>query len=136
MSQTKNQGLSQNDREKIDEVTRRFAERMLKGDVAGTAQLYTTDAVLMPPNHPNVSGQSAIADYLGTFPKVARFSASNDDIDGCDDIAYVRGRYEMTLEPEGGEPINDRGAYLEIRRRQDDGSWLITVDMFNSDVEA
>jgi ketosteroid isomerase-like protein len=136
MSQPEKHELSQNDREKIDDVTRRFAERMLKGDVVGTARLYTPDAVLMPPNHPNVSGQSAISDYLGTFPKVARFSASNDEIDGCGDIAYVRGRYEMTLEPEGGEPFIDCGAYLEIRRRQDDGSWLIAADMFNSDVEA
>jgi ketosteroid isomerase-like protein len=136
MSQSEIDGLSQNDRDKINDLTRRFAEQMSTGDVSGAAQFYALDAVLMPPNHPSVSGQAAITDFLRTFPRVTRFSASNAEVEGCGDIAYVRGSYEMTLEPESGKPVNDHGTYLEIRRRQDDGSWLIAVDMFNSDIEA
>ncbi len=136
MSQPSATGLSGEDREKIDGLTRNFVERMLAGDAAGLAQLYSADGVLMPPNHPIVSGQSGIEDYLGAFPKATRFSASNDEIDGRDDLAYVRGSYEMTVEAEGGESIDVRGTYLEIRKRQDDGSWPIVVDMYSSDFEA
>ena len=116
-------------------ATRNFMKRMEAGDTASVAQLYTSDAVLIPPNHPIVSGQSAIEDFLGTFPNLTRFSISNDEIDGRDDIAYTRGTYKMTLQPEGSEPIDDRGTYLEIRKRQSDGSWPIAVDMFSSDLE-
>ena len=136
MSQSTTTGLSNEDREKIDELNRNFAELMLERDMAGLARLYTADAVLMPPNHPNVSGQAAIQEYFGTFPKVIRLSATNHQIDGRGDIAYVRGSYEMTLESEGGESIDDRGKYLEIRSRQDDGSWPVALDMFSSDLES
>ncbi len=37
--------------------------------------------------------------------------------------------------PEGAaEPVQDRGKYVEIRRKQADGAWLIAVDIFNSDL--
>ena len=129
-------GLSGVDRDEIDGLTRNFVERMLAGDAAGLAQLYSADGVLMPPNCPIVRGQSEIEDYFTALPEVTRFSASNDEIDGRDDLAYVRGSYEMTVEAEGGESVDVRGTYLEIRKRQTDGSWPIVVDMYSSDFES
>ena len=58
------------------------------------------------------------------------------EIEGRGDLAYVRGTYTMTLHPDGApEPVEDAGKYLEIRRKQSDGSWLYVADMFNSDNE-
>ena len=52
-----------------------------------------------------------------------------------DDLAYVLGTYTMTIVPPGAPgPIEDSGKYIEIRRRQPDGSWLISTDIFNSDL--
>jgi ketosteroid isomerase-like protein len=57
-----------------------------------------------------------------------------DEIDGRADLAYVRGSYSMTLHPQGAPaPVDDVGKYLEIRMHQADGSWLLAVDIFNSD---
>jgi ketosteroid isomerase-like protein len=40
----------------------------------------------------------------------------------------------MTVHPDGAPgPVEDQGKFLEIRRRQPDGSWLLAVDIFNSD---
>ncbi len=39
----------------------------------------------------------------------------------------------MTLEIEGMPPVQETGKYIEIRRKQEDGSWLLAVDIFNSD---
>ena len=41
----------------------------------------------------------------------------------------------MTIEVDGAS-VEDVGKYIEIRRKQADGSWLLDVDMFNSDLEA
>jgi ketosteroid isomerase-like protein len=57
-----------------------------------------------------------------------------DEVEGYGDVAYVIGRYAMTLEPEGAsEPVDDEGKYIEIRRKQPDGGWLMSRDIFNSD---
>ena len=86
----------------------------------------------MPPNQPAVVGRPAIRDFNATFPPVSAFSLTNQVIDGVGDLAYVRGRYRMTLAIEGSAP--DSGKYIEIRGRQADGSWKFTADIFNSDL--
>lgn len=41
----------------------------------------------------------------------------------------------MTMAPPGAPgPVKDSGKYVEVRRRQADGRWLVAVDIFNSDV--
>jgi ketosteroid isomerase-like protein len=56
-------------------------------------------------------------------------------VDGAADIAYVYGNYSLMLTLPGEEqPVPDRGKYLEVWRRQGDGSWKLALDIFNSDV--
>jgi ketosteroid isomerase-like protein len=135
MSQPATGGISTDDRQKIDALSSRFVELMLAGDAEGLSQSYSPDAVLMPPNHPSVHGRGAIREFLSRFPKVTRFSARNEEVDGRGDIAYVRGTYSMTVEPEAGVSVEDEGKYLEVRKRGSDGSWPIALDMFSSDKE-
>jgi ketosteroid isomerase-like protein len=47
-------------------------------------------------------------------------------------MAYVTGHFSMTFSPDGETNISDSGTFLEVRERQEDGSWLVTRDMFNS----
>jgi ketosteroid isomerase-like protein len=81
-----------------------------------------------------VRGRAAFENWIATFPRVSRFTLKNEEIDGRADVAYVRGTYTMTIHPEGAPgPVEDVGKYLEIRKRQPDGSWLLAADIFNSD---
>jgi ketosteroid isomerase-like protein len=126
--------LSTADHASIRALTDRFVQLMLAGNLDGLVTLYTENAVLMPPHHPEVQGRAALRAFLGSFPRLSRFSATAQEIDGRADLAYVRGSYSMTLHPEGAPgPVEDRGKFLEVRRRQPDGSWLLAVDIFNSD---
>ena len=96
--------------------------------------MYTENAVFMPPHQPAVQGRAALRGWMASFPRVSRFSLTIDEIDGRADLAYVRGSYAMTLHPEGAPgPIDDVGKFIEIRKRQPDGSWLLAADIFNSD---
>ena len=64
--------------------------------------------------------------------RVAR-SFSEDQIDGADGVAYVRGRYAITLRPVGAPaPISDEGDFLEVWRRGPDGAWSLAEAMWNS----
>jgi hypothetical protein len=48
-------------------------------------------------------------------------------------MAYVRGRYAITLRPVGAPAlISDEGDFLEIWQPGSDGSWSILVAIWNS----
>jgi uncharacterized protein (TIGR02246 family) len=126
--------LSAADIAAIETVQQRFAAALLRRDFDALAALYTDDAVVMPPNEPAVRGRAAVKAWLAAFPAVTDFTISHDRIEGRADLAYVRGTYTMTLRPEGAEtPVTARGKYIEIRRRQPNGEWLLETDMFNPD---
>jgi ketosteroid isomerase-like protein len=127
--------LSQADIGKIDEGTQAFVKGALGKNWGAVAALYTDDAVLDPPHAPGLKGRAAIKTWLEQFPPLTAFKANNQIVDGRDDLAYVVGTYTMTIAPPGAPgPITDSGKFVEILRKQSDGSWLIAVDIFNSDL--
>jgi uncharacterized protein (TIGR02246 family) len=122
---------------KIKEGTQAFTKAVLARDWAALATLYTPDAVLNPPHHPAVKGRKAIRAWFEGFPPITTFRARNVKVEGSGGLAYVLGKYTMTLAPPGApEPIQDSGKYVEVRRKQPDGRWLIQADIFNSDLPA
>ena len=102
-------------------------------DWGGVAALYTEDAVLMPPNGPLVQGRAAIEAFLVAFPPASGWTLNAVEIDGRGDLAFVRGTFSMMIEMEGMAAVRETGKYIEIRRKQADGSWLLATDIFNSD---
>ncbi len=89
----------------------RFGKLMLDGNFEALAQLYTMDAVFMPPNHPTAQSRAEIRTFfMASFPKVTHISMGIDEIDGRDDLLYVRGTHSMTVQPEGApDPFEDVG---------------------------
>jgi uncharacterized protein (TIGR02246 family) len=126
--------LTDADRAAIGEVTKAFEAAARGGDWAALAALYTEDAVLLPPNAPEVEGRENIREHFASYPPLTRFSLEPLEIDGRGDLAYVRGRYALTMAVSDTQAVDDHGKYLEIRQRQADGSWLYIRDMYSSDV--
>jgi ketosteroid isomerase-like protein len=52
------------------------------------------------------------------------------------DLACVSGTYEETMTDASGKPSRDRGKYVEIFKKQPDGTWKSIVDIWNSDLPA
>ncbi|MEN8144806.1 MAG: DUF4440 domain-containing protein [Gemmatimonadota bacterium] len=125
-------GLSDADLDALSAMTQEFGANLLAGDGEAMSMMYTEDAVLMPPGSPAVRGRSAIRDVLGAFPPLTGVTVTNDRVDGNGDLAYVHGHYVLEFAVDGFAP--DSGSYLDIRRRQADGSWKFVADMFNHDV--
>ena len=127
--------FSEADRAANEAISKALEEGVNSKDWAGVGATYTEDAVFMPPNGPEVEGRDNIQAFFKAFLQVSDFNLKNVEVEGQGDMAYVRGAYTFTITPEGGSPITDSGKYLEIRKKQADGSWLIYRDMFNSNVE-
>jgi ketosteroid isomerase-like protein len=106
----------------------------LARDFDALVQLFTEDGVEMPAHEGIVKGRTALRRWMEAFPKVTHFKLEIAEIDGRADLAYVRGTYSMAFHPQGSPgAVDDVGKYIEIWKRQPDGSWLQAVDIFNSD---
>lgn len=127
--------LTDEDRTAIRAVTDSFMSWSHVGNDSAVASLYTPTGVLMPPNAPVVEGRAAIRAFFEQYPPMPDFILSNTEIDGRGDLVYVRGTYSFSLPAQGRTPaMTDRGKFIEIRRRQPDGRWLLQADIFNSDI--
>jgi ketosteroid isomerase-like protein len=118
----------------IRSLIERDAEAVRKADWDTATRLFTADAIPFPPNQAPIVGRSAMRAWLETFPPIQQFTITAEEIVGCDDLAFVRGTYAMTMQGPGRMPQVDRGHYLGLVRKQTDGSWLWSTDMAVSEL--
>ena len=78
----------------------------------------------------------AIQKWMASFPPMSDFKLDIVEMDGRGDLAYIRGNYSLKMTPPGAASTADRGKFIEIWRKQPDGSWKIKCDIFNSDLPA
>ena len=128
-------GLSEADRIAIRQAVQEFvnnAKAQPRNDKVSAA-FYEDDAIMVPPNHPDIRGRAAIEAFLASFPPFSDYRLETLEIEGQGDLAYERGTNSMTLTPPGGRPAEWRSKYLVIYRRQADGSWKVSREIFTPD---
>jgi uncharacterized protein (TIGR02246 family) len=130
------QGFAQGDEDAQRAITSTWQRDVNAKNWKGVAAAYTKDAVLMPPNGPNVQGRENIEQFFANFPPVSDMKLALVEIERRDDIAFVRGVYSMNITLPDGSTVRDSGKYVELRKKQADGTWQISHDMFNSDLPA
>lgn len=124
--------LTDADREAIRALHRDFVGWVKSKNSEALSQIYVADGVLMAPGAPAVIGRADIKAFGDAFPPVTEFSLTEETIDGNADVAYVRGSYSITLGVPGS-PAED-GKFVEVWRKQPDGTWKLAIDIWNSDL--
>ena len=122
-------------KEAIQQANNAFMAAVRAGNAAQLVRdYYADDAIVLPPNQDAVSGKTQIeALWTGLLSSgVHEISLMTDRVEQSSDLAYEVGRYSMTVKPTQGEPITDRGKYIVGWRRQPDGKWKATADIFNT----
>jgi uncharacterized protein (TIGR02246 family) len=126
--------LSDADKAAIRAVSDSLVASIRANRDSASASLFTEHAVWMPANRGIVEGRPAILAAFQASPALTGFTVTNIDIDGRGDLAYVRGTYAFAMPTaDGKSAVGDHGKFLEIRRRQADGKWLVAAEIFNSD---
>lgn len=128
-------GLSDHDKASIRAVDAAWASAATAGNGEAIAALYAPNAVLLPPGEPMVKAEAAKkywVDFANGFsgPTVLNTEA----LEGSGDLATAIGTYKMSLTPKkaGAKPLpTEEGKYLEVLKRQDDGSWRLVYDMWS-----
>lgn len=133
-------GFSAADHAAILKVDSAFGNAANGGSLDELLAVYAEDASLLPPNEPGVKGRQAIRQYWGRTldAYTLHLELATDQVDGSGDLAYVRGHYKLTASPRasGGAVVSDVGKFVEVFKRQTDGSWRYAIDIYNSDLPA
>jgi uncharacterized protein (TIGR02246 family) len=126
--------LASNDVAAIHRADSAFAAAANAGDAAAVAAVYLADAHLMPPSAEPIKGREEIQKFwgglLGAYQ--VKITLGTDEVEGRGDLAYARGHYTLEATPKAkGQPFREEGKFVEVLRRQPDGSWGYAVDMYS-----
>lgn len=125
--------FSDEDEAAIRAASQAYVTTALARDYEAWIDLLADDAVFMPPNETRNEGRDDIFTWVNAFPETTNLTVTPAEVEGVRDLAFARGEYTFTVQiPESG-PMSARGNYIEIWRRQADGSWRIYRDIWNSD---
>jgi len=126
--------LSEEDVASIKQVSQTVAKTYQTGDWDALIEVFTEDAVRMPPNTTILEGREAIRASTEASQPFTSLTLTTLEIDGLGDLAFARGTFTYTPAPEDADPIKDSGKFIQILRKQPDGSWRIFRDIWNSDL--
>lgn len=124
----------------IRDLDAQWAKAAAAKDVEQTVGYYSADAIVLPPNATGAATKEDVRNIWKEMfaspaltitwkPVRVQMAKSND-------MGWVSGTYELTMNDASGKPINDRGKYLEVWEKQSDGDWKCRADMWNSDLAA
>jgi len=130
-------GLTPADEQALRAADAAAVAMIVAKDWAGFAGTFAEDGTILPPNGEAVVGRAAIQAWAEAFPPINEFKAAASEVGGSGDLAYVQGTFSMTISPPGAPaPVSDNGRYIAIYRKQADGSWKVSRDIWNSSMPA
>ncbi len=119
-------------RRAVHQVIGSYLDAYRRNDPDAIAGLYTADAVLLPPGHELIRGRDDIRKYWGGGME-AGFAMDTVRIEIAGGSGYVVGRYYV---PPDAEDDAETGKFVIALRRDPDGVWRITADIWNADVDS
>ncbi|MBD3225857.1 MAG: DUF4440 domain-containing protein [Caldithrix sp.] len=130
--QTSSDKLTQEDIREIRNIEQEFADAYIARDIQGMVSMRTHDIVWMPPASSIIEGKTDVRQYLTSAQaKILYFSVTPHQTEGSNSIAYNRGEFKTTFVLEN-DTTKENGKYLQIWRKQSDGSWLMAVEIWNT----
>ena len=125
------------DIENIRELPDKWTAAVRAGDIASLVDMFAEDAVRMAPDNDAVTGRQAIRSSLEklvtAFDSIEMITELRE-ADVAGDWGFYRCTYASKLIPKaGGEPVEMRGHWFDLLKRQSDGSWKIYRNIFNVD---
>jgi len=115
----------------LEDFDAAYNEAFNQGDVAACAAFFTEDVVLLAPGEPMSRGRKAFEDTYRTRMEISGGGTHSNElveygVDG--DLAYQIGTFAIN----DTNPA-EQGKFVNILKRQPDGTWKVAVSIFNSD---
>ena len=111
-----------------------YVTTALSNDVAAISAFWTDDAVFLNTGMPTIRGRISIDSLIQSMRaamQVTGLEVQLDEVTVSGDAAYMIGTFHETLVPNEGPTQEVTGRFLQVWRRQSDGSWKIARSMGN-----
>ena len=110
-----------------------FVDAVRRGDAAAAAAGYAANAHLLAPSARPIVGRDDIRAFwqAGIDAGVDEISLDADELAQNDGLAYETGEYAFRVAAAGESRVVERGHYVQVYQRQQDGSWQRTVEIFS-----
>ncbi len=121
----------------IKDLVNQYGATINAGDLDLWISLWADHAIQMAPDAPAVIGKEKIrARRQSLFDLYDwKMTVDTEEVRVAGDWAFARGTYTYTKAPkEEGATTKGTGKWLSIFEKQDDGSWKMTRDCYNSNV--
>lgn len=118
--------------QEIIAASRAFSAAYVRGDTTALAELYTQDALLLPPGRA-VRGRVNVALFFAPKPNRQTLSHAmeSEELEIEGGIAVDVGTWRNTWRRGEAAEQSASGRYLIVWRRGDDGRWRIAYDMWH-----
>ena len=119
--------ISEQDVSAIKSITDVHRRALIAHDPDAFIATCAEDIVFTPPNEAPVVGQAACRAWLEAFPRASEMTVGVQEVEGRADLAFSRGEAVGTME----DGTTSTFQFMAIHRKQPDGSWKMTRDIFN-----
>ena len=120
----------------IEENNAKFSEALVNGDVETAVAFYTDDAIVMAPNFPEMMGMEAIKagfTQMMAGAEMTSFKLNPSEVRIMGNRACEIGHYTLSvLLPDEESTGDDNGKYVAIWKQTEDGSWKMSINMWNT----
>lgn len=127
----------QNDLATLRAADRAWLKACSTKDVAKSVAFFDKQGSMLVPHSPLATGQAianlfaegyALRDYKLTWhPNRVGVARSGD-------LGYTSGKYQLSFTDEQGRTVRDKGKYLMVWKKQQNGEWKVLFDTSCSDL--
>ena len=119
-----------------DIATRRgiIVTMVKSADFNQAADVYDAGCIVLAPGMDSTEGIEATTSSMSQSPPAVDFSITNNTIEGNGTYAFATGTYQISLMVNDSTQIDDNGKYIEVWKKQENGTWRLYKDIWNSSV--
>jgi uncharacterized protein (TIGR02246 family) len=123
-------------RASLQAASQAYHDGIAAKDADALMRYYAADAVAYPPEQPTLNGADAIRGLADALIADPAFAATWDvrpvEVAGSGDVGYSTAMGSLTYTGPDGTPVTEQMRDVHVWRREADGSWKITIDVWNS----
>jgi uncharacterized protein (TIGR02246 family) len=120
----------------INRVRETLVAAVNRSDAEAASEHWTDNSRMMPPNQPTLHGRAAIRAHFARLftQRQFRYTLTNCELQVSGNMAVERVEYHViTRSIADGSVAEDSGKGLHVYRRDPDGRWQLSEDIWNSD---